>query len=160
MTIQSSTQKWLPRRVACPLAEDTPLRITTDCSSVDWQTVANSLKSVGMSYHKPEVHQRAFHASHLSVFIYDGSQLLGFGRVISDGEYQGAIYDVAVIPEAQGRGVGKHIVQTIMERLPDCNLILYATPGMEGFYKKLGFGSMTTGMATFVSPEAMKRFTE
>lgn len=138
----------------------TSLKIITDCSRVNWQTVADSLKSVGMSYHQPEVHQRAFQASYLSVFVYDDSLLLGFGRVISDGEYQGAIYDVAVISEAQGRGVGKLIVQTMLDRLPHCNLILYATPGMEGFYKKLGFGLMTTGMATFVSPAAMKRFTE
>jgi GNAT superfamily N-acetyltransferase len=136
------------------------LKITTDCSSVDWQTVANSLKNVGMAYHDPDVHRRAFQASHTTVFVHDGSLLLGFGRALSDGEYQAAVYDVAVIPNAQGRGVGKLIIQTIMERLPGCNLILYATPGMEGFYKKLGFGLMTTGMALFTSPLAMKRFTD
>lgn len=56
-----------------------------------------------MAYHELEVHKRAFEASHTNVFIYEESQLVGFGRAISDGEYQGAIYDVAVLPEAQGR---------------------------------------------------------
>jgi GNAT superfamily N-acetyltransferase len=136
------------------------LKIKTDCSEVDWQAIADLLKKVGMAYHESEVHQRAFEASHTTVFIYEESQLIGFGRAISDGEYQGAIYDVAVLPEAQGKGVGKLIVQTILDRLPNCNIILYATPGKEGFYKRLGFGLMKTGMAVFTSPQAMEKFTK
>lgn len=136
------------------------MEIITDCSRVDWQAVADSLKKVGMAYHEPEVHKRAFEASHTTVFIYDKLQLIGFGRAISDGEYQGAIYDVAVLPEAQGKGIGKIIIQAILDRLPNCNIILYATPGMEGFYKKLGFRAMKTGMAVFRTPQAMKKFTE
>ena len=136
------------------------LEIITDCSEVDWQTLADSLKKVGMAYHEPEAHRRAFEASHTAVFIYEDSVLLGFGRALSDGEYQGAIYDVAVLPEAQGKGIGKIIIETIQNRLPACTLILYATPGMEGFYKKLGFGLMKTGMAIFTNPQAMEKFTE
>jgi ribosomal protein S18 acetylase RimI-like enzyme len=136
------------------------LKIITDCSRIDWHIVADSLRKVGMAYHEPEVHKRAFEASHTTIFIYEESQLIGFGRAISDGEYQGAIYDVAVMPEAQGKGIGKVIIQEILNRLPNCNIILYATPGMQGFYRKLGFGSMKTGMALFTSPQAMERFTE
>jgi len=136
------------------------LKIKTDCSGVDWQTISESLKKIGMAYHKPEVHKRAFEASHTTVFVYEDSQLIGFGRAISDNEYQGAIYDVAVLPEAQGKGVGKVIIRTILDRLPNCNLILYATPGMEDFYKKLGFGLMKTGMALFTTRQAMEKFTE
>jgi ribosomal protein S18 acetylase RimI-like enzyme len=136
------------------------LSIKTDCVDVDWQAVADLLKEVGMACHDPEVHKKAFEASHTAVFIYEGSHLIGFGRAISDGQYQGAIYDVAVLSVAQGKGIGKRIMQTIMARLPNCNLILYATPGMEGFYRKLGFGAMRTGMARFTNPQAMDRFTE
>jgi len=136
------------------------LKIITDCSGIDWQIIADSLKKVGMAYHEPEVHKRAFEASHTTIFIYEELQLIGFGRAISDGEYQGAIYDVAVLPEAQGKGIGKVIIQAILNRLPNCNIILYAAPGMEGFYKKFGFGSMKTGMALFTSPQAMGKFTE
>ena len=136
------------------------LKIVTDCSGVDWQTIAESLKKVGMAYYEPEVHKRAFEASHTTVFIYEKSKLIGFGRAISDGEYQGAIYDVAVLPEAQGKGVGKVIIQTILDRLQNCNIIFYATPGMEGFYRKLGFRVMKTGMALFTTPQAMEKFTK
>lgn len=136
------------------------LNIKTDCSGVDWQAIADALQKVGMAYHEPDVHKRAFEASHTTVFVYEGSQLIGFGRALSDGEYQGAIYDVAVLPEAHGKGIGRIIIQAILDQLPNCNIILYATPGMEGFYKKLGFGAMKTGMAVFTTPQAMEKFTE
>lgn len=136
------------------------LEIKMDCSGVDWQAIVEILKTVGMAYHEPEVHKRAFEASHTTVFVYEASRLIGFGRAIADGEYQGAIYDVAVLPDAQGKGIGKTIIQTILDRLPNCNIVLYATPGMEGFYRKLGFGLMKTGMAIFRTPQAMEKFTE
>lgn len=135
------------------------LQIITDCSNIDWQIITDTLKKVGMAHLEPAVHRRAFEASHLTVFVYEDSKLLGFGRALSDGEYQGAIYDVAVLPEAQRKGIGKIIIETIKETLPSCNLILYATPGMEEFYKKLGFGLMKTGMGIFTNPQAMERFT-
>ena len=135
------------------------LKVKTDCSNIDWQFIAETLKKVGMAYHDAEVHQRAFEASQTCVFVYQDSHLLGFGRAISDGEYQGAIYDVAVLPEAQGKGIGRVIIETIINRHPTCNLILYANPGTEEFYKKFGFGLMKTGMAIFTNPQAMEKFT-
>ena len=142
------------------LEENMKLKVITDCSDVDWNVIAESLKKVSMAYHQPEVHRRAFEASHTTVFIYEDSKVIGFGRAISDGEYQGAIYDVVVLPEAQGKGIGKIIMQTILDQLPGCNLILYATPGMEDYYKKLGFGLMKTGMALFTTSQAMEKFTQ
>lgn len=47
-----------------------------------------------------------------------------------------------------------------MTNLEGCNLILYATSGMEGFYQKLGFGIMTTGMVVFTNSAAMSKFTK
>lgn len=135
------------------------LEIKTSCAGTDWQAVRDTLKEVGMAYHSAELHRRAFEASHTTVFVYDGAALIGFGRAISDGAYQAAVYDVAVAPKRQGTGIGKLILEHIMEQLPGCNIILYATPGMEGFYKKLGFRSMQTGMAYFQSAAAMAKFT-
>jgi ribosomal protein S18 acetylase RimI-like enzyme len=132
------------------------------CAGVDWRAVAATLERVGMAHHEPEAHRRAFEASHTTVFVYEGERLAGFGRALSDGVYQAAVYDVAVQPEDQGRGLGRLIVTSILERLPSCNVMLYASPGKENFYRKLGFRLMKTGMAVFVKAEAMaaKGFTE
>ncbi|MPN38554.1 hypothetical protein SDC9_186078 [bioreactor metagenome] len=69
---------------------------------------------------------------------------------------------MAVIPEYQGKGIGKIIVDTILKTIPQCNVILYAAPGKDAFYEKLGFRRMKTGMALFLNSERMqeKGFTD
>jgi GNAT superfamily N-acetyltransferase len=138
------------------------IQIKHDCFGVSWQTVSETLKSVGMGHHAPEIHRKAFEASHTKVFVYDADKLVGFGRAISDGAYQAAVYDCAVTEAYQGQGLGKRIMETILARLPTCNVILYASPGKEGFYEKHGFRRMKTGMALFKNSPSMKAkgFTE
>ena len=131
-------------------------RIQKDCEDVDWQAVADILKEVGMNHHAPEMHAKAFRASHTTVFVYDGESLIGFGRAISDGVYQAAIYDCAVRPKYQGQKLGARIMDAILDGVGDCTVILYASPGKEGFYQKQGFSRMKTGMARFTSPDVMR----
>ena len=132
------------------------LEISHDCSRVDWQEVADILRGVGMAFHSPEVHRQAFLNSFAAVFIYTPDrQLAGFGRAISDGMYQAAVYDVAVRPELQKQGIGAMIMRNLLAPLSGCNVILYASPGKEGFYESLGLRRMKTGMALFISPERM-----
>lgn len=136
--------------------------ISFDSTAIDWPIVADTLRQVGMAHHAPEVHRRAFAASHTTVFAWSDGQLVGFGRAISDGAYQSAIYDVAVRPEFQSQGIGKLILTNILTHLPKGNIILYASPGKEAFYETLGFRRMKTGMALFADVAAMaqKGFTE
>jgi len=133
-----------------------------DCSGVDWNSVAEILKAVGMAHYAPDLHRKAFETSAATVFVYHDDRLVGFGRAISDGAYQAAIYDCAVLPEFQGRGIGKAVMNNILSRLPGCNVMLYASPGKEGFYERHGFRKMKTGMAHFNNAMAMaaKGFTE
>ena len=133
------------------------LRITLDCSGVNWSTVSQTLKQVGMAYHEPEVHRKAFENSHTSVFIYDGDQLVAFGRAISDDAYQAAVYDMAVAPEYQRQGIGATVMEHILDRVRDCNVILYASVGREAFYEKMGFRRMRTGMALFKESVEMQK---
>ena len=136
--------------------------VKRDCDGVDWQRVSETLKIVGMAYHEPDAHRRAFEISHTTVFVYHADQLIGFGRAISDGVYQAAIYDCAVLPEYQGKGIGRRIMENILPRISHCNVILYASPGKEGFYQKHGFRKMKTGMAHFREGVSMRErgFTE
>jgi hypothetical protein len=81
------------------------LDVIFECSGVDWSIVSNTLRQVGMSFYKPEVHRLAFENSQTTVFVYDGEKLIGFGRAISNDAYQAAVYDMAVSPEYQGQGI-------------------------------------------------------
>lgn len=132
------------------------LRIQNDCAGIDWRAVADILERVGMAHYAPEVHAKAFSASHTTVFVLDGDRLVGFGRALSDGAYQAAVYDCAVLPEYQGHRIGARIMSALMDGVAGCNVILYAAPGKEGFYRKQGFSRMKTGMARFNRPDAMR----
>ena len=60
------------------------------------------------------------------------------------------ICDVAILPSHQGIGLGKQIVAKLVSMSSGHRkIILYAVPGKEPFYKKLGFKRMTTAMAIF-----------
>ena len=136
--------------------------ISFNCASVNWSIISETLRQVGMAYYSPDIHKKAFEASHTTVFVRHNDELIGFGRAISDGVYQAAVYDVAVVPAYQRKGIGAIIMENILNRLSHCNIILYASPGKEEFYQTLKFRKMKTGMALFKNSEAMaeRGFTE
>ena len=132
------------------------LKIKLDSKGINWGDVTQILKKGGMAYHTHEIHQKAFENSHTAVFAFDGYNLIGIGRAISDGTYQAAIYDMAILPEYQGKGLGRIIMQHILKNIGNYNIIGYAA-GMEEFYKKFGFRKMKTGMALFQKHEKMHK---
>lgn len=132
------------------------LKIQTNCKNINWNDVRNIIKAVGMTYVDTEIHKKSFENSKIVIFIFDNDNLIGFGRAISDGVRQASIYDVAILPEYQGKGIGKLILENIISKLPSCNFILYASPGKEGFYESLGFGKLSTGMGLFYDMKRMK----
>lgn len=132
------------------------IKIQTNCLNINWYEVRNILKTVGMSYVDSDIHKKSFENSYTVVFVFDNENLIGFGRAISDGVRQSAIYDVATLPEYQGKGIGRLIIENIIKNTPTCNFILYASPGKEGFYEKLGFKRLKTGMGLFIDMEGMK----
>ena len=115
------------------------IKIQYNCLDINWNHVSNILKEVGMAYFEGNLHKKAFENSHTVVFAFDDDKLIGFGRAISDGVYQAAIYDVAVLPEYQGKKIGATIIDSILKHIPTCNAILYASPGKETFYEKQNF---------------------
>ena len=136
--------------------------VQKNCDGIDWQAVYHVLQEAGLASHSLELTRKAFENSFRVVFVFEQTQLIGVGRAISDGAYEAAIYDIAVLPVYQGKQLGKLIIHEIQKGLPDINIILYARPGAEIFYKKLGYSRMLTGMAKFHREERMRegRFIE
>lgn len=135
----------------------TQIHLQKDCSNVHWEEVSALLERVGMHAHEPERMKKAFENSYAVAFLFDEETLIGCARGLSDGAYQTAIYDVAVSPEYQGRHLGKTLVESILQDTPECNAILYASPGKEPFYERLGFASMQTGMAKFIDMDSSRQ---
>lgn len=127
----------------------------SNCDNIPWEKVPLLLEKVGMASTDVGTHKISFEVSYSVIFVFDGDELIGFGRLISDGVRQSALYDVAIEPAYQGLKIGQEIITRLMATTPNCNFILYAAPGKEGFYEKLKFKRMKTGMALFANPERM-----
>ena len=132
------------------------LQFQFDTQTIHWETVVAILKASGMAHYSNVMHQKAFTNSHTVVFAFDGEMMIGCGRAISDGVYQTAIYDLAVLPAYQGKGVGKLVLKQLIDRNSGCNFILYASPGKELFYEKLGFRRLKSGLALFLNQDTMQ----
>ena len=84
----------------------------------------------------------------LTLCVWDGDRLIGFGRVLTDFIYRATIWDVIVDRAYQGQGVGTEIVRRILNhpRLKRVELFWLCTR-RPGFYEKLGFSAKEqTGM--------------
>jgi GNAT superfamily N-acetyltransferase len=83
--------------------------------------------------------QLVFSNSKFKCFVYDSEKLIGAGRALADGVDCAYICDIAVHPDYQGTGLGKEIV----------NSLLNQSKG----HKKFGFKRMATAMAIFENQE-------
>jgi GNAT superfamily N-acetyltransferase len=94
-----------------------------------------------------------FGNSRFMCFGYAGGTLAGAGRVLADGLDTAYIADVAVHPDHQGHGLGTEIIRRLVALAHGHKMIiLYANPGTEPFYRRLGFLHMNTAMAIWSDP--------
>lgn len=137
-------------------------KFVTTTMGVDWLAVKSLLGKENMATYSPEKHQTAFENSSKVIFVYDGESLIGCGRLLTDGAYQGILYDIVVSSDYQGHGLGKKIVAELLQGQEDKNILLYASPGKEGFYQTLGFRKAKTAMGRFIDAQSAikKGFTE
>ena len=91
--------------------------------------------------------KNAFEKSHEIVFVYEDERMIGFGRIISDGEYYAAVYDLIVHPEHQKKGLGSMMLKDLISRCPGMIFTnLTATLDHVDFYKKNGFVLQNSAM--------------
>ncbi len=79
-----------------------------------------------------------------SVCIIFENEVVGCGRVIGDSGIYFYIQDVIVLPDFQGKGIGRRIMDAIMEYLkayayPGAFVGLMAAKGVSKFYERYGF---------------------
>jgi aralkylamine N-acetyltransferase len=118
----------------------------TKISGIDWNKAADVFRQAPLGERNPDMLARAFQNSYAYVFTFDNDGLIGLCRALSDGEFQAVIYDVVLLPEYHGKGIGKKMVQLLCNQLHVANIILFAAPGREEFYRKFGFKRMLTAM--------------
>ena len=105
-------------------------------TSVGWTAYTN----------QPEVLQKGFENSLLTLAASEGEQLLGIVRTVGDGHTIVFVQDLLVFPEHQRKGIGSALLQAVLDRYPHVRQIELATdntPKTIAFYKSLGFRELS-----------------
>ncbi|HLI12853.1 MAG TPA: GNAT family N-acetyltransferase [Alphaproteobacteria bacterium] len=119
-------------------------------ATIDWAALSELYRIAPLGEKAPDDLRRAFAHSMYKCFVLEEGALVGAGRAVADGVYCAYLCDIVVHPDFQGRGLGKAITQRLVALSAGHDkIILYANPGKEGFYAKLGFRRMRTAMAIF-----------
>ena len=85
-----------------------------------------------------------------STFVFSAwidDKLVGCVRVLSDLHFRSVIYDLAVLPEFQNKGIGRELVQRCRNTCQNSEWLVQ-TDMAKGFYEKIGFTENTDHFLT------------
>lgn len=78
---------------------------------------------------------------------------MAFARATGDDVFNAIVWDVVVDPSYQGMGLGKAVMERLIDELLEkgiCNIALYSEPRVLGFYRPLGFVAEPGGIRGMV----------
>jgi ribosomal protein S18 acetylase RimI-like enzyme len=80
------------------------------------------------------------------ITMWDGDRLIGHARATSDGIYRATIWDVVIAPEYRGAGLGRKLVQAVLDHPHVCNVerVYLMTTHQQKFYEQIGFEDNTS----------------
>ena len=103
-------------------------------------------RAVGWKILSDSIVKKSLKNSHIVLSAYEDNKAIGMVRLVSDKATHGLLSDVIVLPEYQGKGIGKSLmeelsnrIQTFVNNKDQFLLELVPTKGYEEFYKKCGF---------------------
>ena len=130
--------------------------------SVQFELVDNALKAedfvrlkeaVGLGKRPLQQAEKALENGLFNVSAICEGKVVGMGRLVGDGAMYWYLQEIIVLPEYQGKGIGKSIVNRLIEHIKSTaipgtkvDVGLTAVKGKEPFYEKLGFTVHSSGM--------------
>jgi GNAT superfamily N-acetyltransferase len=108
---------------------------------LDYEAVARLFEAVGWGERAADRArlEALVRASLWVVSAWEGGELVGFGRAISDGLTTAYVTDVCVRPDRQRRGIGTGVVEALLRGRDEIQFVLRAEPQYQPLYRKLGF---------------------
>ena len=90
--------------------------------------------------------KRMLAGSTVTVSLWRGKRMVGFGRAHSDGLHRAVLWDVVVAGDLQGKGLGRRVVEALLTTptIRDVERVYLMTTNSSGFYKQLGFEVIKT----------------
>jgi ribosomal protein S18 acetylase RimI-like enzyme len=117
-----------------------PYRIDQSSENLDWEKAKADLLADGFDNGRsPASLERSFSASAHVAYAWHGSDLVGMGRLLSDGVCNAYLVDVWTHSLHRRRGIGSALVEYLVARVPGQHVGLQSEEENLEFYTKLGF---------------------
>lgn len=84
-------------------------------------------------------------AKTINLTAWDGDQLVGIARVVTDGYLRSVVLDLMVDPAYQRQGVGSTLLRHALAATPSDRLLICAQPASVGFFERTGCDRTITG---------------
>ncbi len=90
----------------------------------------------------------AMNKSYYIIYAYFNNELIGTGRIVSDGIINSYLCGGCVNPHYRNRGIAREIVKMLVEKCKDKNLKvqLFCKDELVSYYEKIGFINSSIGM--------------
>jgi len=77
--------------------------------------------------------------ANLVITAWEGSQLVGLSRALTDFSFVTYLSDLAVRASHQRQGIGRELIRRTQAAAPAAMLLLLAAPAAQEYYPRLGF---------------------
>lgn len=119
----------------------------SDLKGINWEALKQDL--IADSFHNGRTTaqlQLSFENSAFVAMGFDGDRCIATGRMLSDGVGNAYIVDVWTQSTYRHQGIGRRIIQMLIEAVPGQHVYLQTDDDAVEFYKKLGFVEQPKGM--------------
>ena len=114
----------------------------------DYEPVRQFLAEVGWQHRVTDAEQfrRMMEKTDRTVVAWGDSRVVGFARALCDGVSNGYISMVAVAADQRGQGIGRKLVECLINEDSNITWVLRADRGSTGFWEKMGFKGSEVAM--------------
>lgn len=124
------------------------ISLKADLKNVNWNELAEVYARAFNNRSDSARLRRVFGGSYLTRIAFDeAGRIVGAGYAISDSEMDATIHGIVVLPECQRQGIGRQIMQSLLDGLGTKAVLLTSNFGYEKFYESFGFKRHKTAFA-------------
>lgn len=121
-----------------------------DLEQVDWAAMKAVLRADDFDNERtPEQLAASFRNSYGTCIAYDGDQIVGTARVLSDGVCNAYIVDVWTLSAYRKQGIARTMIELLLQNLHGQHVYLFSDDAAD-FYKKIGFVERPVGLEKVV----------
>lgn len=126
------------------------IQYKTDCSDVDWTKLKEILvKDDFDNLRTVEQYRISFENSYAVVIAYEGKNIIGTARALSDGVCNAYIVDVWTYSPYRKHGIATTMMSMLTDKLQGQHVYLW-TDDVPEFYRKIGYTERSTGFEKVV----------